>query len=52
MDDYVRDTTTMEKMLLDVLWNDDQLGGDAHIADTFFESLKFTSTTPHIGPSG
>ena len=46
MDDYLRDTTYMETILLDAFQNDDQLGDDAHIADTFFESLKFASTTP------
>ena len=50
MDDYLRDTTAMETMLLDAFQNDDQLGDDAHIADTFFESLKFSSTTPLFGP--
>ena len=52
MDDYLRDTTTMEKMLLDAFQNDDQLGDDAHIADTFFESRKFASTTPLFGLGG
>ena len=52
MDDYLRETTTMETMLLDAFQNDDQLRDDAHIADTFFESLKFSSTTPLFGPSG
>ena len=50
MDDYLRDTTAMEIMLLNVFQNDDQLGDGAHIADTFFESLKFSSTTPRFGP--
>ena len=52
MDDYLRDTTTMETIFLDAFQNYDQLGDDAHIADTFFESLKFSSTTPPFGPSG
>ena len=52
MDDYLRDTIAMETMLLDAFQNDDQLGDDAHIADTFFESLKFASNTPLFGPSG
>ena len=52
MDDYLSDTTAMEAMLLDAFQNDDQLGDDAHIADTFFESLKFASTTPLFGPGG
>ena len=42
----------MEKMLLYAFQNDDQLGDDAHIADTFFESLKFSSMTPLFGPGG
>ena len=49
MDDYLRDTTVMETMLLDAFQNDDQLGDDVHITDTFFESLKFTSTNPLFG---
>ena len=40
----------MEKMLLDAFQNDDQIGDDAHITDTFFESIKFASTTPLFGP--
>ena len=52
MDDNLRDTTAMETMLLDAFHNDDQLGDDVHIADTFFESLKFASTTPLFGPGG
>ena len=51
MDDYLGDTTSMETMLLDAFHNDDQLGNDAHIADAFFKSLKFASTTPLFGPS-
>ena len=42
--------TTMEIMVLDSFQNDHHLGNDAHIADTFFESLKFASTTPLFGP--
>ena len=52
MDDYLRDMIAMETMLLDAFQNDDQVGDDAHIADTFFESLKFASTTPLLGPGG
>ena len=52
MDYYLRDMNSMETMLLDAFQNDDQLGDDAHIADTFFESLKFSSTTPLFGPGG
>ena len=42
----------METILLDAFQNNDQLGDDAHIPDTFFESLKFSSTTPLSGPDG
>ena len=52
MDDYLRDMTAMETMLLDAFQNDDQLGDDAHIVDTSFKSLKFASTTPFFGPGG
>ena len=52
MDDYLQDTNFMETMFLDAFQNDDQLGDDAHIADTFFEILKCASTTPLFGPSG
>ena len=52
MDDYLRDMIAIETMLLDAFQNDDQLGDDAHIADTFFESLKFDPTTPLFGPGG
>ena len=38
MDDYLRDMIAMETMLLDAFQNDDQLGDDAHVANTFFES--------------
>jgi hypothetical protein len=40
----------METMLLDAFQND-ELGDDAHITDTLFESLKSASTTPLFGPS-
>ena len=52
IDEYLRNTTAMETMLLDAFQNDDQLGDDAHIDDTFFESLKFASTTPLFGLGG
>ena len=50
MDDYLRDTNAMEKMLLDAFQNDDQLGDDSHITKTIFEILKFSSTAPLFGP--
>ena len=40
----------MEIILLDAFHDDDQLGDDAHIVDTFFESFKFASTTPLFVP--
>ena len=52
MDDYLRDTNAMETLLLDAFHNNDKLGDDAHIANTFFKSLKFASTTPLFGPDG
>ena len=52
MDAYLRDMTAMETMLLDAFQNDGQLGDDAQIVDTFFESLKFSSTTPLFGLGG
>lgn len=44
MDDYLWDMTAMEATLLDAFKND-ELGGDTHIINTLFESLKYTSTT-------
>ena len=52
MDDYLWDKISMEAILLDAFQNNDQLGDDAHIANTFFEILKFYSTTLLFGPSG
>ena len=49
MDDYLRDTNAMETVLLDAFQND-EWGDDAHITDTLFKSLKFSSTTPLFGP--
>jgi hypothetical protein len=49
MDDYLRDTISMETMLL-VAFQNDELGDDAHITDTFFERMKSSSTTPLFGP--
>jgi len=50
MDDYLWDTIVMETMLFNAFQND-ELGDDAHITNTFFERLKFASTTPLFGPS-
>ena len=51
MDDYLRDMTAMEVMLLDA-FRDDELWDDAHITDTSFESLKFSPTTSLFRPVG
>ena len=40
MDDYLRDMTAMKTMFLDAFQNNDQLGDDAHIVDTFFEIIR------------
>ena len=48
MDDYLWDKTAMETMLLDAFQNN-ELGDDAHITNTFFEILKSTFTTPLFG---
>ena len=40
MDDYLRDMTAMETMLLDAFQNNDQLGDDAHITDNFLKALN------------
>jgi hypothetical protein len=50
VDDYLRDTTSMEKMLVDSFQND-ELRDDAQINDTIFESLEYAYTTPLFGPS-
>jgi hypothetical protein len=50
MGDYLRDTTSMETMLLGAFQNDER-GDDAHITDTLFKSLKSASTTPLFGPN-
>ena len=49
MDDYLRDTISMEIMLLDAFQNNDKLEDDAHITDTFFQILKFASIAPLFG---
>ena len=49
MDDYLRETTTMDRILLDAFKND-ELGDDACITNTFFESQKYASTTRLFGP--
>lgn len=48
MDDLLWDTDAMKAMLLDA-FQQNELGNNVHIVDTFFESLKFDSTTPGFG---
>jgi hypothetical protein len=48
MDDFLWDTQAMEGILLHA-FQQNELGDDANIIDTFFESLKFASTTPLFG---
>jgi hypothetical protein len=49
MDDFLRDTQAMERMLLDA-FQQNELGDDVDVVDTFYESLKHASTTPLFGP--
>jgi hypothetical protein len=39
----------MEGMLLDEPFQQNKLGDDAHVVDTFYKNLKYTSTTPLFG---
>jgi hypothetical protein len=48
MDDFLWDTQAMEGMLLDA-FQQNELGDDVDVIDTFFESLKSASTTPLFG---
>jgi hypothetical protein len=48
MDDLLQDTQTMEGMFLDA-FQQNELGDDVDITDTFLESLKSASTTPLFG---
>jgi hypothetical protein len=48
MDDFLWDTQAMEGMLLHA-FQQNELGDDVDIVDTFFESLKSASTTPLFG---
>ena len=50
MDNLLRDMGVMATILLDA-FQDIKLGYDAHITNTFFESLKYDSTTHLFGPS-
>jgi hypothetical protein len=51
MDDFLQDTQDMEEMLLDA-FQQNELGDDVDVVDTFFESLKSTSTSPLFGRYG
>jgi hypothetical protein len=48
MDDFLQDTQAMEGMLLHA-FQQNELGDDVDIIDTFFESLKSASITPLFG---
>jgi hypothetical protein len=48
MDDFLRDTRAMEGMLLDA-FQQNELGDDVDVVDTFSENLKYASTTPLFG---
>lgn len=48
IDDFLQVSQSMEVMLLDA-FQQNELGDDIDISDTFFESLKSTSTTPLFG---
>jgi hypothetical protein len=48
MDDFLWDTQAMEGMLLHA-FQQNELGDDIDVIDTFFESLKYASTTPLFG---
>jgi hypothetical protein len=51
IDDFLRDTQSMEGMLLHAFQKNEP-GDDADVVDTFFESLEYDSTTPHFGRYG
>jgi hypothetical protein len=48
MDDFLQDTQAMEGMLLDA-FRQNVLGDGTDVVDTFYERLKFYSTTPLFG---
>jgi hypothetical protein len=48
MDDFLRDTQAMEGMLLDA-FQQNELGDDVDVVDTFYENLKSASTTLIFG---
>jgi hypothetical protein len=47
-DDFLWDTQAMEGIFLDAL-QQNELGYDYDFIDTFYESLKYVSTTPQFG---
>ena len=49
MDELLRQRSAMDAMLFHT-FQDNELGDDAHIIDTFFQILKLDSTTPLFGP--
>ena len=48
MDDFFWDTQDMDGILLDV-FQQNELGYDIDVVDTFYESLEYASTTPLFG---
>ena len=48
MDDFLRDTHAMEGILLHE-FQENELGDEFDIIDTFFESLKYATTTLLFG---
>jgi hypothetical protein len=48
MDDFLWDTQAMEGMMLHA-FNQNELGDDIYIIDTFFEIMKSDFTTPIFG---
>jgi hypothetical protein len=49
MDDLLWDTSAMEGMLIDE-FQQNEPGDDVDVIYTFYEILKFASTTPLFGP--
>ena len=49
MDELLQQMSAMDAMLLHA-FQDNELGDDTHIIESFFESLKSVSNTPLFGP--
>jgi hypothetical protein len=48
MDDFLQDTQAKEGMLLDA-FQQNELGDETNVVDTFFKTLKFSSIAPLFG---